>query len=138
VFATIDDVYEIAGVSVDLATLKKAQAIIETASGRPAELVTNETDILWLRKAVAYQCAYMEDDAVTVFEQPNMESVTQGQNKMVFGDKPVWLSPLAQKAIGNVSWRRSRMIASEPFAYRKELWRQDMQTAWMRDRWWSW
>ncbi|MDH6449424.1 MULTISPECIES: hypothetical protein [unclassified Streptomyces] len=137
-YATISDVYEIAGVTVDTAALTKAQAIIETASGRPSELVTDETDVLWLRKAVAYQCAYMEEDPTAVYEQPNMESVTQGQNKMVFGDKPVWLAPLAQRAIGNVSWQKSRMIESEPFAYRKEKWRQDMQTAWMRDRWWHW
>lgn len=134
-FATIDDVYEIAGVSVDLATLMKAQAIIETASGRPAELVTNETDILWLRKAVAYQCAYMEDDAVTVYEQPNIESTTQGQNKMVFGDKPVWLAPLAQRAIGNVSWRKSRMIPFGAMDYRKELKRQNRETRRMRGKW---
>jgi len=137
-FATIDEVNEIAGVSVDNATLLKAQAIIETASGRPAELVTDTTDLLWLKKATAYQCAYMEEDPTTVFEQMNLESVTQGQNKMVFGNKPVWLAPMAQAAIGNLSWRRSRMIETEPFPYRKELWRQDMQTAWMRDRWWNW
>uniref|UniRef100_UPI001F3C9399 hypothetical protein n=1 Tax=Streptomyces alboviridis TaxID=67269 RepID=UPI001F3C9399 len=100
VYATIADVEEIAGITVDTATLTKAQAIIETASGRPAEQVTNETDVLWLRKAVAYQCAYMEEDPTAVYEQPNMESVTQGQNKMVFGDKAVWLAPLAERAIG--------------------------------------
>uniref|UniRef100_A0AAU2A8C3 Uncharacterized protein n=1 Tax=Streptomyces sp. NBC_00093 TaxID=2975649 RepID=A0AAU2A8C3_9ACTN len=134
-YATIEDVYEITGVNVDLATLKQAQAIIETASARPAELVSNETDILWLRKAVAYQCAYMDEDPTSVFEQPNMESVTQGQNKMVFGDKAVWLAPLAQKAIGNVSWRKSRMIRFGPIDYRKELKRQNRETRRMRGKW---
>ncbi|MFD8067922.1 hypothetical protein [Streptomyces parvulus] len=134
-FATVDDVYEIAGVSVDLATLKKAQAIIETASGRPAELVTNDTDILWLRKAVAYQCAYMEEDPTSVFEQPNLESYSHGDDKMVMGNKDVWLAPLAQKAIGNVSWRKSRIIRFGSFDYRRELKRQNHQTRKMRDNW---
>ena len=134
-FATVDDVYDITEVSVDLATLKKAQAIIETASGRPAELVTNESDLLWLRKAVAYQCAYMEEDPTSVFEQPNLESYTHGDDKMVVGDKPLWLSPLAQKAIGNVSWRRSRMIQFGGMDYRKELKRQNRETRRMRGKW---
>lgn len=134
-YATIADVEEIVGVTVDAVALTKAQAIIETASGRPSELVTNETDVLWLRKAVAYQCAYMEEDPTAVYEQPNMESVTQGQNKMVFGDKAVWLAPLAERAIGNVSWRRSRMIQFGAMDYRKELKRQNRETRRMRGKW---
>lgn len=136
--ATIDEVNEIAGVSVDVATLKKAQAIIETASGRPEELVTNTTDLIWLKKAVAYQCAYMEEDPTSVYEQPNMESVTQGESKLVFGDKDVWLAPLAQKAIANVSWRRSRMVRMNPFDYRSELKRQNCESRRMRGTLWGW
>ncbi|WP_147286304.1 hypothetical protein [Streptomyces parvulus] len=134
-YATVDDVYEIAGVSVDLATLKKAQAIIETASGRPVELVTDTTDLIWLKKATAYQCAYMEEDPTSVFEQPNLESYSHGDDKMVMGNKDVWLAPLAQKAIGNVSWRRSRMIQFGPMDYRKELKRQNRETRRMRGKW---
>ncbi|WP_328496780.1 hypothetical protein OHS59_31780 [Streptomyces sp. NBC_00414] len=137
-YASINDVDEIAGVSVDLATLKKAQAIIETASGRPEELVTDTTDLIWLKKATAYQCAYMEDDPTSVFEQPNLESITQGQNKMVMGNKPVWLSPVAQKAIGNLSWRKSRFISFPPTNYRREQRRQDLESDRMRHRWWAW
>lgn len=137
-FATITDVADIAGVSVDDATIKKAQAIVETASGRPEELVTNTTDLVWLKKAVAYQCAYMEDDPTSVYEQPNMESVTQGESKMVFGNKDVWLSPLAQRAIANLSWRKSRTVKTNPFDYRTELKRQNCESRRMRGTWWSW
>lgn len=137
-FATITDVADIAGVSVDDATIKKAQAIVETASGRPEELVTNTTDLVWLKKAVAYQCAYMEDDPTSVYEQPNMESVTQGESKMVFGNKDVWLSPLAQRAIANLSWRKSRTVKTNPFDYRLELKRQNCESRRMRGTWWSW
>ncbi|MEL5958044.1 hypothetical protein AADR41_25355 [Streptomyces sp. CLV115] len=137
-YATITEVADIAGVSVDDATIKKAQAIIETASGKPEELVSNTTDLLWLKKATAYQCAYMEDDPTSVFEQPNMESVTQGESKMVFGDKDVWLSPLAQKAIANLSWRKSRRIQLQPFGYRRELHRQSRESRRIAERLWSW
>lgn len=137
-YATVDEVNEISGVSVDLATLKKAQAVIETASGRPEELVTDTTDLIWLKKATAYQCAYMEEDPTSVFEQPNLESYSHGDDKMVVGNKPLWLSPLAQKAIGNVSWRKSRFIYFAPTDYRKERRRQDLESDRMRHRWWAW
>ncbi|WP_405538111.1 hypothetical protein OG787_36420 [Streptomyces sp. NBC_00075] len=137
-FATIVEVEEIAGVTVDEPAIKKAQAIVETAAGRPEEVIMDATDLIWLKKATAYQCAYMAEDPTSVFEQPNLESVTQGENKMVFGDKAVWLSPVAQKALGNLSWRRSRLVPLRPFNYRKELWRQDVETVRMRGRWWSW
>ncbi|MFE2072052.1 hypothetical protein [Streptomyces misionensis] len=127
---------DIAGVSVDNAELLKAQGIIETAAGRPEELVTQLSDKLWLKRAVAYQCAYMDEDPFSVFEQPNLESATQGDNKMVFGDHDVWLAPLAEKAIGNLSWKRSRSVETAPFDYRKEVKRQNRETAIIRDRWW--
>ncbi|MFI2208689.1 hypothetical protein [Streptomyces sp. NPDC020141] len=136
-FATVSEVQSITGVSVDNATLLKAQGIIETAAGRNEELITGVSDLLWLKKATAYQCAYMEDDPTSVFEQPNLESATQGDNKMVFGDKDVWLAPLAQRAIGNLSWKKSRSIKTEPFNYRKEVRRQGNETARLRDRWWG-
>lgn len=134
-FATVDDVYEITAVSVDLATVRKAQAIVETASGKPAELVTHPTDVLWLKRAVAYQCAYMEEDPTSVFEQPNLESYSHGDDKMVVGNKDVWLAPMAQKAIANCSWRKSRMIQFGPIDYRKELKRQNRETRRMRGKW---
>lgn len=133
--ATIDDVLEIANVSVDNAELMRAQVIIETAAGRPEELVTRDSDKLWLKRAVAHQCAYMEGDAVTVFEQPNLVSTTQGDNKMVFGDKDVWLAPLAERAISRLSWMRSRTIATAPFNYRREIARQRRETRALRRRW---
>ncbi|MFF7496317.1 hypothetical protein [Streptomyces rubiginosohelvolus] len=136
-FATIEEVMSIAGVSVDNATLLKAQGIIETAAGKPEEEIplTAATDLLWLKKAVAYQCAYMENDPMSVFEQPNLESATQGDNKMVFGDKDVWLAPLAEKALSRLSWNRSRTIATAPFNYRGEIARQRREVRWLRRRW---
>lgn len=137
-FATVSDVQVITGVSVDNATVLRAQGIIETAAGRPEELITNLTDLLWLKKATAYQCAYMEEDPTSVFEQANMESATQGENKFVFGDKRVWLSPVAEAALSNLSWKRSRGVQTAPFDYRKELKRQNIETNKVRDRWWGW
>ncbi|MGW3929985.1 hypothetical protein ACWECC_18055 [Streptomyces microflavus] len=134
-FATVEEVADIAGVSVDNTTLLKAQGIIETASGRPEELVTDATDLIWLKKATAYQCAYMEDDPTSVFEQPNLERVEQGDAILVMGDKQAYLSPIAQKSIGNLSWRRSRKISFGAFDYRRELKRQNRETMKMRDKW---
>ena len=130
-FATIADVLEIAGVTVDDPTIIKAQAIIEVVAGRPEEVIPESatTDLVWLKKAVAWQCAYMDEDPTSVYEQQNLESVTQdGGFKMVFGDKLVYLSPLAEKAIGNLSWRRSRLVQLQPFDYRTERRRQNRET----------
>lgn len=134
-FATVSEVLAITDVSVDNATVLKAQGIIETAAGRPEESITNADDLLWLKKATAYQCAYMENDPTSVFEQPNLESTTQGDNKMVFGDKDVWLAPLAERALSRLSWKRSRTIATAPFNYRREIARQRRETRWLRRRW---
>jgi hypothetical protein len=137
-FATIAEVLAITGVTVTDPDIYKAQALIETAAGRPEELIplTATTDLLWLKKATAYQCAYIKDDPLSIFEQANVESVTQdGGFKVVFGDRNVWLAPASQQALQNLSWRKSRTIKTEPFDYRSERWRQERQMEW--DRAWA-
>ncbi|MFF3164098.1 hypothetical protein [Streptomyces sp. NPDC003273] len=137
-FVTVGEVLDITRVSVTDQHIYQAQAIIETAAGRPEELIplTATTDRIWLKKATAYQCAYMIDDPLGVYEQANVESVTQdGGFKTVIGDHDVWLSPLAERALTNLSWRKSRTVQSEPFDYRAERWRQERQMEW--DRAWA-
>ncbi|WID10830.1 head-to-tail adaptor [Streptomyces phage Mulchroom] len=137
-FATIAEVLAITEVTVTDQDIYKAQALVETAAGRPEELIplTATTDLLWLKKATAYQCAYMKDDPLGVYEQPNVESVTQdGGFKIVNGERNVWLAPASEQALRNLSWRKSRNVKSEPFDYRAERWRQERQMEW--DRAWS-
>lgn len=142
-FVTVVEVLQLTGVLVTDQHIYQAQAVVETAAGRTEELIplTATTDLMWLKKATAYQCAYMADDPVSLFEQANVESTTQdGGFKVVIGDKWVWLSPLAEKAIGNLSWKKSRGIKTKPFDYRAEKWRQDRQAEWMRsdNGWTTW
>lgn len=140
-FVTIGEVIALTGVAVTDQDIYKAQALIETAAGVPEELipVTATTDLLWLKKATAYQCAYMKDDPLGIFEQANVESITQdGGFKVVIGDRNVWLAPASEQALRNLSWRRSRGVKTGPFDYRAERWRQARQAEWDRDWYGRW
>jgi hypothetical protein len=112
--ATANDVLELTGYTADDKDIKKAQAIVEAFAGRTEGLITNVSDIAWMKYAVAWQVAYMASDTEIVFEQANVQSLRQNDTTIVFGDKVYAVSPLAIKAVGRLSWNRSRSISTSP------------------------
>jgi hypothetical protein len=112
--ATANDVLELTGYTADDKDIKKAQAIVEAFAGRTEGLITNVSDIAWMKYAVAWQVAYMASDTESVFEQANVQSLRQNDTTIVFGDKVYAVSPLAIKAVGRLSWNRSRSISTSP------------------------
>lgn len=112
--ATADDVLDVTGYSADDADIKKAQAIVEVYAGRPESLITNVTDLAWMKYAVCWQVAYMASDPNTVFEQANVSSLSQNDTMINFGDKTYAVAPLVVKAVGRLSWNRSRSITTNP------------------------
>lgn len=108
--ATVDDVFEITGYTVNEESVKHAQAIVEVYAGRPESLINNVTDLEWMRYAISWQVAYMDFDPKSVFEQANVKSYHANDTVMDFGDKAYQIAPLAQKAVGRLSWNRSRSI----------------------------
>jgi hypothetical protein len=65
-----------------------------------------------MKYAVCWQVAYMSQDANSVFEQANVQSMSQNDTMINFGDKTYAVSPLAVKAVSRLSWNKSRSIAT--------------------------
>lgn len=112
--ATANDVLDITGYSADDTDIRRAQAIVEVYAGKTEELITNVSDLAWMRYAVAWQVAYMSSDENSVYEQANVQTLTQNDTMIAFGDKDYAISPLAQKAVSRLSWNRSRSIPTAP------------------------
>lgn len=109
-YATVDDVFEATGHSTDAAKISMAQAICEIVSGRTEVMVTKPDDVEWMKYATAMQVVYIAQNTESVYEQANVESLRQGDNTVVFGDKVYAVAPLAVEAMKNLSWRRSRSV----------------------------
>lgn len=112
--ATTDDVLELTGYVADETDVHKAQAIVEVFAGRTESLITNVTDIEWMRYAVCWQVAYMSQDEGSVYEQANVERVHQNDTIIDFGDRVYSVSPLVVKAVTRLTWNRSRSIGTGP------------------------
>ncbi len=110
--ATADDVLEVTGYSADDADIKKAQAIVEVFAGRTEVMVTDITDLDWMRYAVCWQVAYMATDANSVFEQANVKRLSQNDYWVDFGGKHYSIAPLAVKALGRLTWNRTRSVST--------------------------
>lgn len=108
--ASVDEVFEVTGYTVNEEDIKHAQAIVEVYAGRPEALITNVSDLAWMNYAISWQVAYMADNPKSVYEQANIESVTSNDIRINIGDKDYPLAPLAEKAISRLSWNRSRSV----------------------------
>ena len=73
------------GYTVNDQQIRQAQGIVEVCAGRPESLVTNETDKHWLKYAVCWQSAYLDNS--DVFAQANVEQVKQDKTTVTYGDK---------------------------------------------------
>ncbi|KQX75399.1 hypothetical protein ASD10_09575 [Aeromicrobium sp. Root472D3] len=113
--ATNIDVEDLTGYTADVTDVRKAQAIVEVYAGRTEALVTLPRDREWMKYAICWQVTYMAQDGNSVFEQANVESLRQNDTTIVFGDRAYAISPLAQQAIGRLSWQRSRVIDTRPW-----------------------
>jgi len=116
-YCTIGKVEEVTGFIVDEATILRAQAIVEVASGRPESAVSKQSDRGWLEYAVCWQAAYMSNS--DVFEQANVSKVTQDRSTVEFGDRVFALSPLVVEAVKRLSWNKSRGIQLRGWNFRK-------------------
>ena len=112
-FADTNDVKDITGKVVNNQLVTRAQYVIETFVGKLEDDITKASDIELLRRAVAYQCAYMNDNEDIVYEQ--MAVSTTGQNDAYTTFKPgdtnaPWIAPLAVMTCKKLSFIKSRSI----------------------------
>jgi hypothetical protein len=119
--ATANDVLDITGYSANETDIRKSQAIVEVYAGKPEALITKAADLAWMKYAISWQTAYMSTDTNSVFEQANVQSLSQNDTQINFGSKAYALAPLAQQAITRLSWNRSRSVPTAPTVGRPEI-----------------
>ena len=109
-FATADDVLDLTGFTAERKDIKLAQAIIEMYCGRVEAQVKQESDLTWLKYATAWQVAYMTNDQASIYEQANVQSVSQNRVYINVGGNDYFVAPMAAKAVSRLSWMKSRSI----------------------------
>lgn len=111
-WATVSEVADITGQQVSVSELARADAVVTLYSGRTADDQDNirKPDLYWLKHATAWQSVWQE--AQVSFEtRSSVGSVDQDDVRVSFDHE--WqavLSPLAARALRNLSWKRSRRI----------------------------
>jgi hypothetical protein len=115
-FTTIDDVQNLTGYTVTLDTIRQAQGIIESYVGRAEIEVLDVNDIETMRRAVAYQSAYMKDHYDRVFEQVGVKQIAQSDGMITvdYEKGSPFIAPLAAFALRNLSWRGVRSVHTGP------------------------
>lgn len=114
-WATEAEVLSVTGVVVTTAQLAQADSVITIFANRTTDAVLSDRDLYWLKQATCWQAAWQKDQAgyatrhaVTEVTQDGMQLVYSG------GDVPnlasITLSPLAQRALKNTSWKGSRTL----------------------------
>jgi hypothetical protein len=113
-WATEAEVAEITGVTVTAERLTQAQSVIELYVGRTeGSQVWPAAQSGWLKKAVAYQAAWMpaQPDLLT---RAGVERVSQDGATVEFTGDGQHLAPLAKKALRRLGWRGTRSIYTPP------------------------
>lgn len=112
-FTTITDVKTITGKIVKADLVQRAQYAIEAYIGKFEADVTNTKDLEILKRAVAYQSAYMLNNEDIVFEQMAVSTTMQNDASTTFkqGDTvSPFIAPLAVMICGKLSFFKSRSI----------------------------
>ncbi len=106
--------FSITGVTVSPEQLAQAQGVIDLTSGTTqdaaVDLALRPRDLRFLRMAVAYQAAWMASQ-VDLFSRTEVSSLNQDGVQMTPGHSDaLLLAPLARRALGRLSWRRTRSV----------------------------
>jgi hypothetical protein len=112
-FSTTTDVKNITGKIVNNQLVERAQYIIEAYVGKFEDEVEDTNDLEVLKRAVAYQCAYMSNNEDLVYEQMSVSTTGQNDAYTTFksGDKmSPFIAPLAIIICRRLSFLRPRSI----------------------------
>jgi len=112
-FTTATEVKTITGKIVDAALVARAQYVIEAYVGKFEADITDTNDEEILKRAVAYQAAYMLNNEDIVYEQMAVSTTGQNDAYTTFkqGDSASpFIAPLAVMICNKLSFVRSRSI----------------------------
>lgn len=109
-WATTEDVTEITGHIVTAPTLAIARGIVETLTGLFESIERpdiSDRDLEWLKRAVAYQAAFVKDNP-DLFSRIDVTNASQDGEAVTFRNVDAHLlAPLARKCIRRLSWRQA-------------------------------
>lgn len=111
-WATAADCAGITSITPDDATLALAQSTVEDAVNRTPDADESFTtrDLNWLKKAVAYQAAWIPSQP-GLLARVGTTGISQDGLNATYGSRAdLLLSPLAQRALKNLTWMGSRSI----------------------------
>ena len=114
-FATINEVKTITGKIVKADLVERAQYVIEAYVGKLEDEVTNVKDLEILKRAVAYQTAYMLNNEDIVFEQMAVSTTLQNDASTTFkpGDTvSPFIAPMSVIICNKLSFMKSRSITT--------------------------
>jgi hypothetical protein len=109
-WATVQEVDDITGQTVDAPKLAQAQAVVEIHVGRTpdADAAATARDLYWLKQAVCWQAAWQPAQpafhARSGLKRVSQDGLTLEHNTAA----DITLAPLANRAIKNLSWMGSR------------------------------
>ena len=111
-FTTVNRVLELTNETVDLALVKRAQAIVEIYIGKAEIDIENPNDLILLDKITAYQAAYMLGNEDIVYKHIASLSVSTGDSVQNYDTKmnAPWIAPLAVLAAQKLSFKKPRSI----------------------------
>lgn len=112
-FTTAAQVKTITGKIVKNDLIERAQYAIEAYIGKFESEVTNTTDIEILKRAVAYQSAYMLNNEDIVFEQMAVSTTSQNDSSTTFKQSDnvsPFIAPMAVMMCSKLSFVKSRSI----------------------------
>jgi hypothetical protein len=118
-FATTTQVKTITGKIVNAGLVERAQYAIEAYVGKFEADVTDTNDLEILKRAVAYQSAYMLNNEDIVFEQMAVSTTMQNDASTTFkpGDRvSPFIAPMAVMVCSKLSFVKSRSIKTGPIA----------------------
>ena len=118
-FTTTTQVKTITGKIVNAGLVERAQYAIEAYVGKFETAVTDTNDLEILKRAVAYQSAYMLNNEDIVFEQMAVSTTMQNDASTTFkpGDRvSPFIAPMAVMVCSKLSFVKSRSIKTGPIA----------------------
>jgi hypothetical protein len=118
-FANTTQVKTITGKTVTAGLIERAQYAIEAYVGKFEADVTDTNDLEILKRAVAYQSAYMLNNEDIVFEQMAVSTTMQNDASTTFkpGDRvSPFIAPMAVMVCSKLSFVKSRSIKTGPIA----------------------
>ena len=118
-FATTTQVKTITGKTVNAGLVERAQYAIEAYVGKFETDVTDTNDLEILKRAVAYQSAYMLNNEDIVFEQMAVSTTMQNDASTTFkpGDRvSPFIAPMAVMVCSKLSFVKSRSVKTGPIA----------------------